>query len=46
MHPLIPDTSYHIFNYTYEFENIFRKEEDFCFFPKKYWLQFSGFTRG
>jgi len=38
MTPLIPDTSYHIFNHANGFENVFRKEENFYFFLEKYRL--------
>ena len=41
MQPLQPDTSYHIFNPANGFENVFRKEENFYFFPEKYRLYIS-----
>jgi REP element-mobilizing transposase RayT len=41
MHPLQPDTSYHIFNHANGFENVFRKEENFNFFLEKYRLYIS-----
>lgn len=41
MHPLQPDTSYHIFNHANGFENIFRKEDNFYFFLEKYRLYIS-----
>ena len=37
MHPLQPDTSYHIFNHANGFENIFRHEANYYFFLEKYW---------
>jgi REP element-mobilizing transposase RayT len=37
MHPLQPDTSYHIFNHANGFENIFRHEANYWFFMEKYW---------
>ncbi len=36
MHPLLPDTSYHIFNHANGFENIFRHEANYYFFLEKY----------
>ena len=36
MHPVQPDTSYHIFNHANGFENIFRHEANYYFFMEKY----------
>lgn len=36
MPPLLPDTSYHIFNHANGFENIFRHEANYWFFLEKY----------
>jgi REP element-mobilizing transposase RayT len=38
MQPLIPDTSYHIFNHANGFENVFREDENFRYFLEKYRL--------
>lgn len=38
MHPLKPETSYHIFNHGNGFENIFREPENYRFFLDKYQL--------
>lgn len=37
MYPILPDTSYHIFNHANGFENIFRHEANYYFFLEKYW---------
>ena len=36
MEPLRPDTSYHIFNHSNGFENVFRHEANYYFFLEKY----------
>ncbi len=36
MQPLIPNTSYHIFNHANGFENVFREKENYRFFLEKY----------
>jgi len=41
MQPLIPNTSYHIFNHANGFENIFREKENYRFFLEKYQLHIS-----
>jgi len=38
MHPLQPQTAYHIFNHANGFENIFKEPENFRFFLEKYRL--------
>lgn len=38
MHPLQPDTSYHIFNHANGFENIFLHEANYYYFLEKYQL--------
>ena len=38
MQPLIPDTSFHIYNHANGFENIFREAENYRFFLEKYQL--------
>jgi putative transposase len=37
MEPLIPDTSFHIFNHANGFENVFRHEANYYFFMEKFW---------
>ena len=41
MEPLIPDTSYHIFNHANGFENVFRQPDNFRYFLEKYRLYIS-----
>jgi putative transposase len=41
MHPLKPETSYHIFNHGNGFENIFREPENLPVFSEKYQLYIS-----
>ncbi len=41
MQPLIPNTSYHIFNHANGFENVFREKENYRFFLEKYQLHIS-----
>lgn len=36
MQPLLPNTSYHIFNHANGFENVFREKENYRFFLEKY----------
>ncbi len=38
MQPLVPDTTYHIFNHANGFENIFKEPENYRFFMEKYVL--------
>lgn len=38
MQPLLPDTSFHIYNHANGFENIFREAENYRFFLEKYQL--------
>ncbi len=38
MQPLLPNTSYHIFNHANGFENVFKGKENFRFFLEKYQL--------
>jgi putative transposase len=42
MQPLLPDTTYHIFNHANGLENIFRESENFRFFLEKYNLHISS----
>lgn len=41
MQPLIPDTSFHIYNHANGFENVFRETENYRFFLEKYCLHIS-----
>jgi REP element-mobilizing transposase RayT len=41
MQPLVPTTSYHIFNHANGFENVFCEEENYRFFLEKYRLYIS-----
>ena len=41
MQPLVPSTTYHIFNHANGFENVFREEENYRFFLEKYRLYIS-----
>jgi len=41
MQPLIPDTSFHIYNHANGFENVFREAENYRFFLEKYCLHIS-----
>ncbi len=41
MHPLQPDTSYHIYNHANGFENVFIAAENYRFFMEKYKLHIS-----
>jgi len=38
MQPLLPNTSFHIFNHANGFENVFREKENYRFFLEKYRL--------
>jgi REP element-mobilizing transposase RayT len=41
MQPLIPDTSFHIYNHANGFENVFKEAENYRFFLEKYCLHIS-----
>lgn len=41
MHPLHPNTSYHIFNHANGFENVFREAENYRYFLEKYRMYIS-----
>ncbi|MDO9256537.1 MAG: hypothetical protein Q7U54_13550 [Bacteroidales bacterium] len=41
MNPLVPDTSFHIYNHANGFENVFKEAENYRFFLEKYQLHIS-----
>jgi len=41
MNPLVPDTSFHIYNHANGFENVFKETENYRFFLEKYQLHIS-----
>ncbi len=41
MSPLVPDTSFHIYNHANGFENVFKEAENYRFFLEKYQLHIS-----
>ena len=41
MQPLIPDTTYHIYNHANGFENVFKEAENYRFFMEKYQVHIS-----